>query len=123
MVETPVIPVLSLVGLIVLSIYKFVIEPVFLSSLSKIPNAHWSAPLSNFWIHWVRFTQTENATVHAAHVKHGEVIRLGPNELSVSSIDGGVRTIYSGGFEKAEWYSVFENYELVPTTKMSVSSC
>lgn len=110
MIEIPVIPVLAFTGVILLSIYKFVVEPVFLSPLSKIPNAHWSAPLSNFWIYWIRYTERENVTVHAAHMKFGEVIRLAPHELSTSSIDGGVRTIYTGGFEKTGWYSVFENY-------------
>lgn len=44
-----------------------------------------------------------NRTVHAAHQKHGPIVRLGPNELSVNCVDGGIRTIYAGGFEKHDW--------------------
>ena len=47
----------------------------------------------------------------AAHNKLGPVIRLGPNELSVASLDG-LRKIYLGGFEKTEWYvEEFVNYQ------------
>ncbi len=52
----------------------------------------------------------ENRNVRAAHEHKGSVVRLGPNEISVSSVDGGIKTIYSGGFEKGEWYSIFDNY-------------
>jgi hypothetical protein len=47
--------------------------------------------------------------VHAAHLKHGSVVRLAPNELSMNDI-GGLRTVYAGGFEKGQWYSIFDNY-------------
>ncbi|KAL9601939.1 MAG: hypothetical protein Q9219_002163 [cf. Caloplaca sp. 3 TL-2023] len=50
------------------------------------------------------------STIHKAHVKHGPVVRLGPNEISVNCIDGGVRTIYAGGFEKWPFYDQFDNY-------------
>ena len=50
--------------------------------------------------------------IHNAHLKHGPIVRLGPNELSVNCIDGGLRTIYAGGFEKPDWYpNLFYNYE------------
>ena len=48
--------------------------------------------------------------MHAAHQKHGPIIRLGPNEISVNQVDGGIRTVYGGGFEKGEWYRIFDNY-------------
>lgn len=47
--------------------------------------------------------------LHAAHLRHGSVIRVAPNELSINDI-GGLRTVYSGGFEKGDWYSIFDNY-------------
>ena len=52
---------------------------------------------------------TENRTLHAAHEKLGSVIRVGPSELSVNDLDG-LRTVYAGGFEKGQWYSIFDNY-------------
>lgn len=92
-------------------LYKYILYPAFVSPLSKIPNAHFTAPFSPFWILWKRFRGKENFTIYAAHQQHGSLIRLGPNELSVNCVDGGIRTIYSGGFEKSVWYSnQFANY-------------
>ncbi|KAH6680460.1 cytochrome P450 monooxygenase-like protein [Halenospora varia] len=103
------IPVLGLSVLSLLVFYKFIIYPAFISPLSKVPTAHWSSPFSPLWILWTRYTNYENRSVHAAHLKHGPVVRLGPNELSVNDL-GGLRTVYAGGFEKGQWYSIFDNY-------------
>ncbi len=93
------------------SIYKYFVHPAFLSPLSKIPNAHFSSSFSPLWILLKRYKDEENRAIHAAHVKHGDVVRLGPNEVSVSCVDEGVRTIYSGGFEKWSWYpNQFDNF-------------
>lgn len=103
------VPLLGAVILTILAIYKFLIHPFFLSPLRHIPSAHWSAPISPFWILWMRFRCRENHAVHAAHLKHGPVVQLAPNELSVNDL-GGLRTVYAGGFEKGEWYTFFDNY-------------
>jgi hypothetical protein len=104
----------SLVGVaaaavIVFLTFRFIIHPALLSPLARIPSAHWSAPFSSIWILWVRFVHRENRTLHSAHRRLGPVIRVGPNELSISDVDS-VRTVYQGGFEKPVWYSVFDNY-------------
>ena len=92
-------------------IYKYLIYPSFLSPLSKIPNAHFSSSFSPIWILWKRYKEEENNTIHAAHSKHGNIVRLGPNEVSIACVDEGIRTIYSGGFEKWDWYpNQFSNY-------------
>jgi hypothetical protein len=103
------IPVLASIAISIVAIYRFIIYPTFISQLSKIPNAHWSSPISPFWILWTRYRYQENRKVHAAHLKHGSVVRLAPNELSVNDV-GGLRTVYAGGFEKGQWYSIFDNY-------------
>lgn len=90
-------------------IYKFIIYPAFISPLSKIPNAHWTTPFFPAWILLTRARCRENASVHAAHVKFGPVVRLGPSELSVNDLNG-VKTVYGGGFDKGQWYSIFDNY-------------
>jgi cytochrome P450 len=100
---------LAAAGCIAFLTYRYIIYPLVLSPLAKIPNAHWSVPLSRFWVLRVRFTRRENRTLHEVHQRLGAVVRLGPNEISVSDIEG-VRTVYQGGFEKPEWYSVFDNY-------------
>jgi hypothetical protein len=78
---------------------------------SPIPWAHWTAGLSSFWILWIRYSYRENRTIHEAHKKLGPVIRLGPDEVSVNCVKGGIQTIYAGGFDKHAWYSnLFDNY-------------
>lgn len=91
-------------------LYKYVVHPAFVSPLSKIPNAHFTVPILPLWMWWKRWKGTENRTIHSLHQRHGPVVRVGPNELSVNSIDG-LRTIYIGGFEKTDWYrGLFLNY-------------
>ncbi|KAK2756218.1 hypothetical protein FQN54_005626 [Arachnomyces sp. PD_36] len=85
-------------------VYNFIIYPVFLSPLAKIPNAHPTSPISPLWMLWNRYRAKNNRTIHAAHKKHGPIVRLGPSEISVNCVDNGIRTIYIGGFEKHDWY-------------------
>ncbi|KAL2262862.1 hypothetical protein VTK26DRAFT_9188 [Humicola hyalothermophila] len=96
-------------AIFVVVFYQHIIYPAFFSPLSRIPNAHWSAPISRLWILNIRFTRRENKTLLDAHRRLGPVIRVAPNELSISSLDS-IRAVYQGGFEKPAWYSVFDNY-------------
>ncbi|KAK3711124.1 hypothetical protein LTR37_009911 [Vermiconidia calcicola] len=114
------IALLALISLSALVIYKYLIHPLFLSPLARIRSAHWSAPLSRLWILNARRQELETFAIHAAHSRLGPIIRIAPNELSVNNVDGGIRTIYSGGYEKGTWYSnVFCNYGVSPMFAMS----
>ena len=101
---------ITLLGASALIFYRYLIYPIFVSPLSKIPSAHLTASWSSLWILWIRYIEVEPETIHNAHVKHGPIIRLGPNELSVNCLDEGVRTIYTGEFEKPFFYDQFQNY-------------
>ncbi|POS73027.1 cytochrome P450 3A12 [Diaporthe helianthi] len=107
---------LFLTLLTLLTTYHYLIHPLLISPLRKIPPAHWTCPISPLWILHTRRSRNnnENTTIHALHQRLGPLVRLGPNEISVNSVDGGVRTIYGGGggsgFEKGAWYAVFHNY-------------
>ncbi|KAK2031483.1 cytochrome P450 family protein [Colletotrichum zoysiae] len=90
-------------------LYHFVIHPLFLSPLSKIPVPHWSCHISPLWILYTRKTNCQNGTLHQAHRRLGPVLRIAPNELSLDGYDA-LKTVYQGGFEKDEWYSIFDNY-------------
>lgn len=119
----PFIPLTAGCAILCLAIYKFILYPAFISPLSKIPNAHWSASLSPLWILYHRQQQNDTPTVNEKHKKLGPIIRLAPNELSVNSVEGGIRTIYAGGFEKGTWYSnVFSNYGVEPMFAMEAHS-
>ncbi|KLU87859.1 cytochrome P450 3A12 [Magnaporthiopsis poae ATCC 64411] len=100
-----------LVGSILLLylIYRFLVYPAVLSPLSRIPNAHWLAPISLFWILLVRFQRRENRTLRRAHQRLGPFVRVGPNEISIDDVEA-VKAVYQGGFDKTSWYSIFDNY-------------
>ncbi|KJY01837.1 cytochrome p450 monooxygenase like protein [Zymoseptoria brevis] len=111
----PLIALLATLTLLAHLLYKHILQPLFLSPLSSIPPVHWSAPLSSLWILHHRYSQSDTFAIHAAHTRLGPIIRLAPNELSLNSVNGGIRTIYAGGFEKGEWYSEgFANFGVPP---------
>ncbi len=96
--------------LLLLVIYHYIVSPSFVSPLSNIPNAHFTAPSLPTWMWWKRRTGFETRSIFAAHQRYGPIVRLGPNELSVASLDG-LRQIYMGGYEKDPWYiEEFANY-------------
>lgn len=96
--------VVALVSLGLFVLYRVIIHPAFISPLSKIPNAHWTAPVSPVWILWKRYTSQNNRTIQAAHEKHGPIVRLSPNEISINCVENGIKWVYTGGFEKHDWY-------------------
>ena len=95
------------------ALYYIVIQPLFFSPLRRIPNAHWSAPYLPVWIAWKRYSGCENATVLAAHRERGPIMRLGPGEISINSIDDGFRTVYGGNqpFLKHDFYKSLYCFE------------
>ncbi|KIH94192.1 unspecific monooxygenase [Sporothrix brasiliensis 5110] len=99
----------ALFTLAAISVSRFVVFPLVGSPLNQIPNAHWSAPFSSLWILSVRYKDAETETVADAHKKFGPVVRLGPNDVSIDSIDY-VKTVYSGPFNRTKWYGIFDNY-------------
>jgi hypothetical protein len=112
---------LSLYLVVVFLIYRYLVYPAFLSPLAKIPNAHPIAPYTSLWILRARFQRRENRTLYDAHQRHGPVVRLAPNEISVNSIEG-LRVVYGGNFEKHDWYpNVFSNYFIDNTFSMTKS--
>lgn len=104
---------LTIVGialLLFLLLYKYLLFPTFFSPLSKIPNAHFSAPILPLWVWSKRRNGTGVGAFLALHKQHGPVVRLGPNEISINSPES-LRTVYIGGFEKHRWYlDAFVNY-------------
>ncbi|RYN35405.1 hypothetical protein AA0119_g1099 [Alternaria tenuissima] len=84
--------------------------------LRKVPAAHPLARFTSMWMHSVRWRGIENATLKAAHDRLGPIVCLGPNEISVNCVKGGIRDVYAGSFEKSSakdgynWYGFFSNY-------------
>lgn len=93
----------------IVAVYQWVIHPLFVSPLARIPAVHPLAKLSSLYMLWVRYWDYENATVFAAHQSHGEVVRLGPSELSVNCVEDGVKTVYGKNFDRHYFYNVYED--------------
>lgn len=98
--------------LFILLLYHYLIYPYWLSPLAKIPNAHWTSPLIPWWILWKRFRQQELRAASKAHQRLGPIVRLAPKDLSISCYDGGIRTIYGGGFDKPAYFNFYNYYGL-----------
>ncbi|KAF2264315.1 cytochrome P450 [Lojkania enalia] len=103
-------PLLSCATALCLLIYHFIIHPVLVSPLSRIPNAHPTSSISPLWILWKRFRFEDAVAVHTAHEAKGPVVRLGPREISINCVKEGVRIVYAPAFDKSPWYSVMENF-------------
>lgn len=107
------VPLLTGGIFVIILVYKFLIHPLFVSPLARIPSAHPLAGITPLWMLWIRYRGRELQTIHEAHQKLGPIIKLGPNEVSVNCLKGGIQTVYSGGFEKGFWYDLFANYGYV----------
>lgn len=119
----PSIKLLAALVLLCAAVYKFFIYPAFLSPLSKIPAANFTARFSPLWMHYIRYTQQENETTYRLHKKHGPVVCTGPNELSVNCYDG-LKTIYGGNFDKHDFYvRRFSNFGYVNSYLEILRNC
>ncbi|UNI19640.1 hypothetical protein JDV02_005815 [Purpureocillium takamizusanense] len=100
---------LGAAALAVYLLYAYVLHPVFFSPLARLPTPHWSCAVSDFWILRARKKGVENKTLYDAHFRHGQVVRVAPNTVSVDGVEA-MRAVYQGGYEKAPWYQRFNNY-------------
>ncbi|KAI1965948.1 hypothetical protein LOZ58_000849 [Ophidiomyces ophidiicola] len=107
---------LLLVGVsiaIAIALYQWVLYPLYLSPLAKIPSAHPLAAVTSLWIQWKRLTNKEFDAVVCGFRQKGPYIRLGPSEVAVNTMEGGVKNIYgigSDNFDKSPWYNFFQNH-------------
>lgn len=109
-------PILFLLTLSLL-LYKTLIYPIYLSPLSRLPRPHPLCRISPAWILWNRYKSRANRTIHDAHQQLGPIVQLGPNEVSINSMHGGVQVVYAGNFEKHQWYpNVFNNFGYATTS-------
>jgi cytochrome P450 len=90
--------------------YQLIYQPLLATPLRKIPGpkafaaTKWRLALADY--HGVR-TQS----IHSLHREYGTAVRIGPNEVSFSSLSA-LRTIYGAGsgFERTEFYRMFDAY-------------
>lgn len=127
------IPVIAGLAFVLWAIYSLLVYPFLLSPLRHVPRAHWSVPIpyiGSLWILYQRFRIRNNAVTAQAHQRCGPVVRLGDNEISINCYEGGIKTVYAGGWEKHEWYprqfaSEYHAYLLnsYPTSLVKIRDC
>lgn len=105
--------VLMLGCLFAFILYTCVIRPLLFSPLKDIPNAHPLYALTSLWVQWKRLSGQETATINGAFQAKGPIVKLGPKDIAVNIIEGGVKTVYGGGFGKPDWYTFWVNHGLV----------
>ena len=78
--------------------------------LLRIPCAHPTSSFSGLWILWKRYQGggKEIAAVQAAHRRHGTLVRLGPQEVSIASVKDVRRLLQRE--EKHIWHKAFANF-------------
>lgn len=82
----------------------------FQGPLRKIPGP-WFARFTNLPLKWATVTGRRVYFIDALHHKHGDVVRIAPNEVDFCD-PATFREIHrhGNGFQKAEWYKNFSGY-------------
>jgi hypothetical protein len=88
-------------------IYRAIFAP-----LSKIPGP-WYSLFSDVYLMYKEFSAQRRVYIHELHIRFGPVVRLGPNEVSFTSLDALKEIYQSGGsgYDKTEFYDLFIQYE------------
>ncbi|KAJ5934200.1 hypothetical protein N7466_003747 [Penicillium verhagenii] len=92
---------------------SYLVGSGFLSPVSKIPGP-WYTRFTSLWIKYQEFTANRRESIHKLHQVYGPVVRLGPNEVSFTSLDA-IKEIYSSGgsgYDKTEFYTLFKQFKI-----------
>ncbi|KAI3571023.1 cytochrome P450 [Fusarium oxysporum f. sp. albedinis] len=76
----------------------------YFSNLSDIPGPFW-ASVTRLWHVWIILEGKQNVRLKALHRKHGQFVRIAPNEVSVCHPDGST-LLLRANLHKGDWYSV-----------------
>lgn len=92
------------------TVYKLVVEPLFIGPLSKIPGPKASG-LTKWRLSLEDWKGSRTRYIHSLHQTYGSAVRIGPNEVHFNSLSA-LRTIYGAGsgFERTTFYRMFDVY-------------
>lgn len=92
-------------ALLVLSLLAFFLNNKFYKGLNKYPG-HWAAGYTNWWRFYDVSKRSPEWTHIRLHRKHGDIVRLGPNVLSVADPKA-LKIIYglNKGMTKVSFFS------------------
>ncbi|KAL8303758.1 hypothetical protein RB597_004843 [Gaeumannomyces tritici] len=89
----------------------YVVRQLLLLGLRRAPGP-WHTLLTGAALRWHEFHGNRTRYVHRLHLRHGPVVRLGPNELAFASAEAAREIYCSGGsgYDKTEFYNLFTVY-------------
>ncbi|KAF2730192.1 cytochrome P450 [Polyplosphaeria fusca] len=98
---------LSPYALLLLPVLYYLLPYLRNWSIRSIPGP-FPAQFSNLWLLWQCRQGKRYLAVDAAHKKHGKLVRIQPNHVSVADVDA-IQQIYGhgNGFLKSEYYDAF----------------
>jgi hypothetical protein len=101
--------IVTIILSILLLFISYLSSRTFLS-LSHIPGPTLYA-LTKWRLAFDDYTGTRTRKIHALHAHYGHAVRIGPNEVSFSSLSA-LRAIYGAGsgFERTSFYRMFDVY-------------
>ena len=107
----PSITIFTLViGVVGLALHHWIIEPLLLNPLSRIPGPKAFA-LTKWRLSFEDWKGHRTRKINELHQKYGPAVRVGPNEVAFNSLSA-LRTIYGAGsgFERTPFYDMFDAY-------------
>lgn len=98
------------VSFVLYLLHQLIYKPLISSSLRHIPGPKTFAA-TKWRLALCAYQGNATRKVYQLHQKHGTAVRIGPNEVSFSSLSA-LRTIYGAGsgFERTEFYRMFDVY-------------
>lgn len=96
--------------LLACTLYRFIYQPLYGTPLARIPGSKIYAA-TKWRLALVDYQGIRTQTIHSLHRQYGPVLRIGPNEVSFSSLSA-LRAIYGAGsgFERTAFYRMFDAY-------------
>lgn len=107
---TILLPISAAAVLIALTIYRYFIEPLFISPLSKVPGPRHYA-LTKWRLAWDEWRGHRTSSIQQLHLTYGPALRIGPNEVHFNT-PSALRTVYGAGsgFARTDFYRMFDVY-------------
>ncbi|KAF7557142.1 hypothetical protein G7Z17_g918 [Cylindrodendrum hubeiense] len=101
---------LTIVAFFAYIVYRFIYRPLCATPLRKIPGPK-SFSMTKWPLAFADYKGIRTSRIHSLHQKYGTAVRIGPNEVSFSSLSA-LRTIYGAGsgFERTTFYRMFDVY-------------
>ncbi|KAE8451562.1 hypothetical protein EG329_003635 [Mollisiaceae sp. DMI_Dod_QoI] len=95
----------------ILGCFGLCIQRTIFAPLSKLPGP-WHSLITDLYLMYKEFTAQRRTYIHGLHNKFGPVVRLGPNEVSFTSLEALKEIYQSGGsgYDKTEFYTLFRQF-------------